>query len=215
MTAPRERAADDVELPVFVARPVGPPPWPGVVVVHEVFGLTPHIMRVSQRLARQGFATCAPDFYFRSGGPGADRSLALAAAVTPEQLRDDLRRSVEMLRAIGASPVGITGFCQGGSYAYRAALWDVGVRCAAAFYGGAIPDELGTPACPVLLIYGDRDERIAAEGIARVKEHHGDDVVMYPNAGHGFMRDGSPSYARDAATDAWQRLLRFLRTHLG
>jgi carboxymethylenebutenolidase len=189
MTVPRGSAADDVELPVFVARPVGAAPWPGVVVVHEVFGLTPHIMRVVQRLAHEGFATCAPDYYFRSGGPGADRSLALAAAVTPGQLRDDFRASVETLRAIGAGPVGITGFCQGGSYAYRAALWDVGVRCAAMFYGGAIPDELGTPSCPVLLFYGDRDERIAAEGIAKVKDYHRDDVVIYPGAGHAFMRD--------------------------
>ncbi|HEX4776927.1 MAG TPA: dienelactone hydrolase family protein, partial [Acidimicrobiia bacterium] len=62
--------------------------------------------------------------------------------------------------------------------------------------------------------FGGSDEWIPTADIDAVRAHHGDDVVVYPGAGHGFMRDGSDSYDEAAATDAWKRLLDFLSTNL-
>jgi carboxymethylenebutenolidase len=204
----------DIDVPAFIARPTAPPPWPGVIVVHEGNGITPQLLRFAQRLAHEGFATCAPDLFFRSGGSEATDYGSLVRAVTPDDLRQDLVASVETLRSTGASRVGITGFCFGGSVAYRAALWSVGVDCAASFYGTSIPSELGATTCPVLLFFGEKDPYVDAAAVDAVRAHHGDDVVVYQGADHGFMRDGSPSYEDRAASDAWERLLGFLRANL-
>ncbi len=110
--------------------------------------------------------------------------------------------------------VGITGFCLGGTITYRAACSSLDLRAAAPFYGGHIAQELGGPRCPVLLFFGGRDEYIPATAIEAVQAHHPDRVVVYPEAGHGFMRDGSDSFDEAAAADAWTRLLAFFDEHL-
>ena len=110
--------------------------------------------------------------------------------------------------------MGITGFCLGGTISYRAALSGLDLACAAPFYGGHIPRELGRPACPILAFFGGRDEYIPDAAVEAVRAHHPDDVVVYPDAEHGFMRDGSPSYHPAAAADAWSRLLAFFDQHL-
>jgi carboxymethylenebutenolidase len=102
----------------------------------------------------------------------------------------------------------------GGSVAYRAAVEGVDVACAASFYGGTIAQELGAPRCPVLCFFGGDDDYVPTEAINAVIAHHGDDVIVYPEAGHGFMRDGSPDFDEDAAGDAWSRLLTFFEQHL-
>jgi carboxymethylenebutenolidase len=102
----------------------------------------------------------------------------------------------------------------GGTYAYRAALWDVGVACAAGFYGSGIAQMLGEPACPVLLFFGGQDVWIPLADAEATRAHHGDDVVIYPDAGHGFMRDLSDDWHQASADDAWARLLGFFAEHL-
>jgi carboxymethylenebutenolidase len=202
----------DQALPYYAAQPVGAPPWPGVLVVHEGTGISPQLLRVCERLASAGFATLAPDLFFRSGGPEAADYRTLIGALRPDELRTDLTTAHARLRALGADRIGITGFCLGGSITYRAARWGL-VAAAAPFYGAHIASELGPVSCPLLLFFGGTDEYVPADAIEDVRATH-PDVVVYPDAGHGFMRDGSPSYDPAAAADAWDRLLAFLGAHL-
>ena len=204
----------EILSPRFFARPAADPPWPGVVVIHEGNGISPQLLRFCQRLAGEGYATAAPDLFFRSGGSEAHDFATLIGALRPEQVRADLDAAVDALRAAGATAVGITGFCMGGLVTYRAAIDGVDVACAASFYGGSIAQELGTPTCPVLCFFGGNDDYIPTEAINAVRAHHGDDVIVYPEAGHGFMRDGSPDFDEDAAGDVWTRLLAFFEQHL-
>jgi carboxymethylenebutenolidase len=204
----------EIAPPRFTARPAADPPWPGVVVIHEGNGMSPQLLRFCERLAREGYATVAPDLFFRSGGSEAADFATLIGALRRDEVRSDLDGAVAALRAEGATKVGITGFCMGGGIAYRAALGDVDVACAASFYGASIAQELGSPKCPVLCFFGDDDPWVPVEAINAVRAHHGDDVVVYHGAGHGFMRDGSPDFHEEAAGDAWARLLAFFGTHL-
>lgn len=206
--------AAGLPLPRFVAEPAGPPPWPGVLVIHEGPGISPQLLRLCERLAAAGYAALAPDLYFRVGGTLAAEYGTLMGSLTPAQLHRDLATAVGDLRALGADPVGVTGFCFGGTITYRAALDDLGLAAAAPFYGGAIARELGEPNCPILCFFGGRDEYIPPDAIATVEAHHPGQVVVYPEAEHGFMRDGSSTYDEAAATDAWGRLLAFLAEHL-
>jgi len=169
---------------------------------------------VCQRLAAEGHAAVAPDLFFRAGGTMAAGFAELMGALKPDEVQADLEESVAHLRELGATSVGVTGFCMGGLLTYRAALSGLDVQCAAPFYGARIAEELGRPRCPILIFFGGDDEYIPSADIEAVQRHHGDDVVVYPSAGHGFMRDGSASYDEAAATDAWKRLLAFFAEHL-
>ena len=206
--------ATDVALPFFFSAPRGDPPWPGVLVIHEGNGISPQLLRVCERLSGAGYAALAPDLFARSGGSEAADFATLIGALSPDEVQADLSEALGRLLDFGAGKVGITGFCLGGTITYRAALSGLDLACAAPFYGGHIPRELGRPACPILAFFGGRDEYIPPDAIEAVRAHHPGDVVVYPDAEHGFMRDGSPSYHPDAAPDAWSRLLTFFDQHL-
>jgi carboxymethylenebutenolidase len=205
-----------IQLPYFLSLPAARPPFAGVLVIHEGMGISAQLLRLAERLTAEGYAVCAPDFFFRSGGPEATDFTELIGSITPEQLESDLATGVGYLRDVGASPIGVTGFCMGGWFTYRAALWakDLGVQAAVPFYGGGIAREIADPACPTLLFFGGRDAYIPTADIEAVQQHHGNDVVVYPDAEHGFMRDGSPNYDEASATDAWKRMLGFFGEHL-
>jgi carboxymethylenebutenolidase len=204
----------DIELPYFLARPEGGRAGPGIVVVHEGNGISTQLLRVCQRLAHEGYMAIAPDLFYRSGGTEADDLINLIRSITAEQAVDDIVSAIGRIRGLGADPVGVIGFCMGGTLAYRTALASSECDAAVAFYGAQIAGELGQPQCPTLLLFAGEDQYIPVADIEAVVAHH-PEAVVYPEAGHGFMRDGSSSYDEAAATDGWKRMLSFLSTHLG
>ena len=210
----------DLALPILTAAPAGASdpagPRPGVVVIHEGMGITPQLIRFVERVAREGYVVAAPDLFFRVGGPESSDFGTMIGSVTPEQLQVDLATTIAHLRALGATSIGVTGFCMGGFFTYRAAKWaaELGVDAAVAFYGGGITRELGDLGCPAILFFGGADPYVPMSDIEVVRAHHGDLVQVYDGADHGFMRDGSDSYSETAAPDAWAKLLAFFGEHL-
>ena len=205
----------DIAVPYFHAHPATPPPWPGLVVVAEGNGMSPQLLRVCQRLAAEGYAVAAPDIFWRVGGSDPDRSMHRISEMRMRDFVADVSACVDVLRAGGCARVGVTGFCLGGRITYAAATWDgLELDAAVGFYGSGIDKKLGTPSCPTLLFYGGKDVYIPSDEIDGVRAHHGDDVIVYPDAQHGFMRDGSESYSPDAAADAWTRTIAFFGEHL-
>jgi carboxymethylenebutenolidase len=205
----------EIAVPFFLSLPASPPPWPGIVVVMEGDGMKPQLLRVCQRLAAEGYAVAAPDLYWRFGGSNPEGAGAeMFAQLQHADGRADLVEVVQRLRDLGATTVGITGFCMGGGYAYLAAISGVDVDAAATFYGAGIAQHLGDPYCPLLCFFGGTDEWIPRADIAAVEAQHPGQVIVYEAAGHGFMRDGSNNYDEPAATDAWTRLLEFFGREL-
>jgi carboxymethylenebutenolidase len=217
-------------VPYFVARPAADGDRPtegaidgaaangaGVIVVLEGNGLSLQLLRVCERLAAQGYVALAPDLYARFGPPDPEATMAegwFGKLRDEDALADLTEAAAELRERFGVSRVGITGFCNGGRLSYRAATSGVPVDAAVGFYGGRIAQQLGTPACPTLLFFGDRDEYVPMTDVAAVEAAHPGEVVIYQGAQHGFFRDGSPSYDEDAAHDAWSRLLDFFGRHL-
>jgi carboxymethylenebutenolidase len=207
----------DLTLPAFSVAPADAPvAGPAVVVVHEGNGMSAQLIRFCERLAREGYRVIAPDFFSRSHGIDPTDFGAIIGSITPENLKGDFAAATAALREGGASKIGVTGFCMGGWFTYRAAKWadDLGVSAAVPFYGGGIARDLGELQCPTLLFFGDRDDYISMADIEAVKARHGDAVIVYPGAEHGFMRDGSENYDEASATDAWSRMLAFFGEHL-
>src|SRR3954451_16126913 len=197
----------EIATPFFVSLPAAPPPWPGVVVVMEGMGITNQLLRFCQRLAHEGYAVAAPDLFWRSGGSNPNEEGRPYAELRHEDGRADIVETVGRLRDLGAATVGITGFCMGGGYAYLAAVSGVDVDAAAPFCAGGIAQNLGEPYCPMLCFFGGQDDYIPRDDIALVEKAHPEQVVVYEDAQHGFMRDGSENFNEAAASDAWQRLL--------
>ena len=204
-------------VPYFLARPAHATARPGaaVIVIQEGNGISPQLLRFCERLAREGYLVAAPDLFHHLGGPDPTRAGEQYPALRSEDALADIADVVAQLRAQGAERVGVTGFCMGGRLTYETAASAIDIDCAVAFYGGGIARHLGPLTCPTLLLFGGQDEYVPMTEIDAVRAHHGDDVVVYPDAGHGFFRDGSDSYVEDAAVDAWHRLTGMFAAHLG
>jgi carboxymethylenebutenolidase len=203
----------DLDVPYYLARPTSPVNA-GVVVIHEGNGMTLQLLRVCERLAAEGYAVAAPDLFFRTGGPEARPDyMEQVAALTRDQVLDDLAVAGAALRALGARRLGVMGFCMGGHFTWQAALHGDSYDAAVGFYGANIASDLGQPRCPTLLFFGGNDPYIPAPDIAAVAAHHRETIV-YPEAGHGFLRDGSEDYVPEAAADAWTRMRAHFQQHL-
>ncbi len=218
-----------------LARPEGEGPWPGVVMIHEVFGLDDVMIRQARHLGALGYATLALDLY--SDG-GARRCLTtIFRAVTSGTGRPfaDVEAGRRWLAEAPwcTGRVGVLGFCMGGAFALLCA--PRGFDVAAVNYG-QLPKELDAAlagACPIVASYGGRDRSLrgAAARLEAALERAGveHDVAEYPGAGHSFMNDAmaGPMLLRpvlrvagvgpdpEASKDAWARVDAFFRSHLG
>jgi carboxymethylenebutenolidase len=207
--------------------PVGPGPWPGVVVIHEVFGVNDDIREQVGRLAAAGYLALAPDLYRGLGKRRCLLATFKALFKGEGQAFDDIEAARAELagRADCTGRVGVLGFCMGGGFALLAA--SRGFDAAAPNYG-PLPKDLDlSGSCPMVASYGGRDwENPGAAGkveaaLTRAGVVH--DVKEYPGAGHSFMgRPNSDPFLRVArigyhapsAEDAWGRILRFFDEHL-
>jgi carboxymethylenebutenolidase len=223
----------DGRLAVLV-RPAEPGPWPGVVMVHEAWGLDDVLRRQADRLASAGFVVLAPDLYGDGSRLRCMRSTFAALEARSGLPFDILRAAREQLledRHVNGR-VGVIGFCMGGGFALL--LSSDGFDASAVNYG-MIPEdveEVLRGACPVVASYGGRDKQLVGE-VPRLQaalEANGvpHDVQVYPSAGHSFLNDAmnGPALLRpllrlghvgpepDAAQDAWRRIEAFFHTHL-
>lgn len=203
---------DGFALPALHKNADGPPQG-GVVVIQEIFGLTPHIQAMAEMFAAAGYEVIAPAFFARIDP-------AFAAPVTPEGIakgRDAVGRTPwaqvigDMQAAIDAlaKPAFVTGFCWGGAAAWAAAGRCRNVRAVSCFYGRAIIDMLDhPPKAPAMLHYGARDGSIPPADIERVRTAAPANTPIHIyDAGHGFCRRESHDYSAEASEIALKRTL--------
>ena len=223
--------------------PDGEGPFPGLVLLMEAFGLNDHIRDLARRLAAEGYATLAPDLYFREEVrvvPYAERervvdlmmrTIALgddaAERVKDDRVADDIAHALRALRAqseVDVERIGAIGFCMGGRLAFLAGCRQgAGLRAVVAFYGGRIVPllpEADKIAAPLLLHFGAEDASIPLPQVERIRADLGVlgkacEIHVYPGAGHGFFCDERDSFHAPSAASAWTRSLRFMAEHLG
>jgi carboxymethylenebutenolidase len=218
------------DLRGYLASPPGAGPWPGVVVLHEIFGLTDDIRRQADRFAVHGYLALAPDLYAWGATPRCLLATLRTLSSARGRALDDVNAARTFLaeREACTGKVGVAGFCLGGGLALLVA--GDGFDAAAPNYGHLPKDaeqRLAT-ACPIVGSYGGRDRMLkgAAGKLERVLTaadvRH--DVKEYPTAKHGFLYPHTGAvamaeplmvdYDAAAADDAWRRIFAFFAEHL-
>ncbi|MEO0949204.1 MAG: dienelactone hydrolase family protein, partial [Cyanobacteria bacterium J06641_5] len=223
---------DGLVLDAHFASPVGPGPFPGVVVIQEIFGVNAHIRDVTERIARAGYVAVAPAIYqrqapgFQVGYTAADlaEGRKYKEQTKASELLADLNAAIAYLKALPqcSGNIGTIGFCFGGHVVYLGAVLE-DVQVIASFYGagiatltpgGGAPTISRTPEIKGTLyaFFGTVDPLIPNEQTdeieAALKTHNiPHRVLRYEGANHGFFCDRRESYNAAAANDAWQCVL--------
>jgi carboxymethylenebutenolidase len=218
----------------YLVTPSGSGPWPGVVVIHEAWGLDPVMRKQADRMARAGYLTFAPDLY----SDGGTRRCLVSTMRAMLSGHGKAYADIEAARLrLADDPdctgkVGVIGFCMGGGFALAVA--PRGFDAASVNYGPAMRkmDDILTGACPVVASYGRKDVSLRGmagkveRSLTKLGVEH--DVKEYPSAGHSFLNDAmtGPRPLRPllkvtgfrpdpvAAEDAWQRIDAFFGEHL-
>ena len=227
---------DGLMMRAAYAAPADGAKHPGVIVIHEIFGLNDDIRRITGRFADLGYAALAPDLYDRGGS----RLMCVARTMmTLGRGEGDAFKDLDAARvflqrqpAVDESRIGVVGFCMGGGYALMYAI-RAPLKVAANFYGDVprTPEQLHG-VCPVIGSFGRNDRMFAPQGerleklLSQMNVPH--DVKIYEGAGHSFMSHNSgvlatigrygpmkAEYKHDAAEDSWKRIEAFFNQHLG
>ncbi|HET8618011.1 MAG TPA: dienelactone hydrolase family protein [Acidimicrobiales bacterium] len=207
----------------------------GVVVIQEVFGVTPHIEDVCQRLADAGWLAVAPHLFWRTGDPQLpdddfSQVRPHVGAMTADTILADVDAALAYIEGAGypREVAGIVGFCAGGTIALGVAA-NRQIGAAVTYYGGGILEgrfgfapmiEMARDlTVPWLGLFGGQDQSIPPDQVDRLAEAAAEaevptEVIVYPDAGHAFNRDGSAAYHEASATDAWHRALGWFADHL-
>ena len=201
----------------------GEPPFPGIVVVHEWWGLNDHIKYWSDRLAADGYAALAVDLYDGKVATDRDSAMAYVRAVKDDKALAILQAAHAFLASdprIRATHRGCMGWCFGGGWVLQQAIATPDLDAAVIYYGRLVTDvqRLRAIQAPILGVFGNRDAGITPQMVdefaaALVKagvEHH---ILRY-DADHAFANPSNPSYDRRAAVAAWMEVRAFLAGNL-
>jgi carboxymethylenebutenolidase len=221
---------NDRSLDAFLVYPESNQKVAGIIVIHENRGLNDWARSMTDQLAEKGYIAMAPDLLSGSGPnggktsdfPSSDAAREALYQLDPIQITSDLNAAYDYLKKLKScnGKVVVIGFCWGGSQTFRYATNQSGLEASFVCYGRAPAEGAGMDLinAPVYGFYGGNDERVNASLEATELQMKAADKtfdpVIYPGAGHGFMRSGESADATDqnkqARSDAWQRLLDIL-----
>lgn len=231
----------DGEIPAYRAMPDKKgAKFPVILVVHEIFGVHEWIQDISRRLAKLGYLAIAPALHARQGDVKTITEIRqlqrdIFSKIPDQQVMSDLDATVAWAKKNRGNikKLSITGFCWGGRIVWLYAAHNPNLDAGVAWYGrlmyapNAPRNELQPTMpidvaknlkAPVLGLYGGQDQGIPLDTVQRMqdelkKANAKSEIVVYPNAGHGFLADYRPGYNKEAAEDAWKKMREWLKKH--
>jgi len=227
----------DGEIPAYRAMPSSGNSFPIVLVVQEIFGVHEHIKDLCRRFAKLGYLAVAPELYARQGDVSKIENIQeiiskVVSKVPDAQVMSDLDAVVDWARKTGKGDAGrlaITGFCWGGRIVWLYSAHNTNLKAGVAWYGRLVGqtndltpknpiDLVGSLKAPVLGLYGGKDQGIPLASIEQMRAAlkaaaNSSEIIVYPDAQHGFNADYRPSYNKEAAQDGWKRLLEWFKKY--
>jgi len=229
--------ADGKSMPAYRAAPARGRNFATVLVVEEIFGIHEYIKDICRRYAKLGYCAIAPDLFMRQGDVTQIANIQdiigkVVSKVPDSQVMSDLDATLawaEKNGRIDSKKVAVTGYCWGGRITWLYAAHQPKVKAGAAWYGVlARPasdlqpthpvDTAASLKAPVLGLYGGQDRGIPLDTVEKMraelkKGSSGSEIVVYPDAPHGFHADYRESYRKADAESAWQRTLAWFKKH--
>lgn len=217
----------------YMAKRLGPGLYPGVVVIHEAFGLVEHIKELVRKFAFYGYIAIAPDLFFRENPTDPDDTVAVVqrmGGLPDARVIQDLEGAVSALRSVAtcSDKIGCIGYCSGGRHVLLFACNSKSLSAAVDCYGGRVVTEEVTPNqprpvidmisglnCPLLGLFGQMDKNPSPEHVAALEQElkkYGKEYEFHTyegDVGHGFFAPYRPSYRQAAAVDGWKRIFDF------
>lgn len=224
-------------MSLYVAKPAGEGPWPGVLVISDALGMTTDLRNQTDWLAYEGYLAVAPDLYYWGRRIRCMFTAMRQFTAGEGEVFDDLATVRDWLvdHEDCNGRIGVIGFCMGGGFALTLALQG-DYQASSVNYGDVPDDALArmADACPIVASYGELD-RTLSKAPARLREaleanRVPHDVKVYPETGHGFLNDhpsdemplwalvtgklASTAYHEESASDARRRIASFFDAHL-
>lgn len=206
----------------YLARPADDGSYPGIVMIHEWWGLNENIQRMAEILATHGYAVLAVDLYDDEVATSSSRASELSSNLDQDRAVGNMQAAVNYLRnQEDASQVASLGWCFGGGQSLQLALSDVSLASTVIYYGSLVtdPSRLETIDWPVLGVFGADDQVVPVDSVESFKASLDDigitnEVYVYPGVGHAFANPSGSNFAPEASADAWTKTLDFLDSHL-
>ncbi|NJO40066.1 MAG: dienelactone hydrolase family protein [Cyanobacteria bacterium RU_5_0] len=218
---------DGTPVTGYLARPAdATEPLPGLIVIHEWWGLNDNIEAMTRRLAGEGYVALAVDLFNAqvAQNPDQARAQVQAATANSELLNENLRQAYQYLETEQQAPrIASIGWCFGGSWSLNTALLlPDQLDATVIYYGGQLvtePEQLSPLQMPILGIFGSLDDNPSPETVQQFESALNSlgksaEIYIYEGADHAFANPSGTRYDAEAAEDAWQRTIAFLEQHL-
>lgn len=209
----------------YLARPDTPGRHAALVVIHEWWGLVPWVKEQAEKFAGEGFVALAVDLYRGQTATTPEVAHELSRGLPQDRALRDLKAAVDFLAnrpEVDPKRIGVVGWCMGGGLAIQLAIHEPRLAACIVNYGAlpTDPEAIQAIRCPVLGNFGAEDRGIPPAAVrsfeqAMQKAGKSVDIKIYPGAGHAFENpNNTRGYVAEAARDAWQRMVAFLRRTL-
>jgi carboxymethylenebutenolidase len=206
----------------YLAVPDAKGSFPGIVMIHEWWGLNDNIKDMTEELASHGYLVLAVDLYGREAATTADQARQLTSAYDLQVGIANMNAAVEYLESVyGVEKVGSIGWCFGGAQSLNLALNNPEMDATVIYYGSVTSDKerLASINWPILGIFAGLDQGIPVESVKEFEKSLDElgipnEIHIYPNVNHAFANPSGDRYAPEETKDAWQKTLAFLQETL-
>jgi carboxymethylenebutenolidase len=206
----------------FYAHPEQSGNYPGVVMIHEWWGLNDNIKEMARHLASQGYNVLAVDLYNGQVAEDSDKARELSSSVreNPAEAIENMKSAKIFLESQNSGKIASLGWCFGGQQSLQLSLNEE-VDATVIYYGNLVTDtrELAKLNGPVLGIFGSEDDSIPVSDVNKFDAYLDslaieNDINIYPGVGHAFANPSGENYAKEETMDAWMKTLNFLNENL-
>jgi len=211
---------DDIQG--FLAKPVDEGQFPGVVMIHEWWGLNDNIKEMAEKLASHGYVVLAVDLYNGEVAITSDQARQLITSFDTNAGIENMNFAASYIKENhNVQKLGSIGWCFGGGQSLNLALNIQNMDATVIYYGSLITEQgsLSNISWPVLGIFAELDQGITVESVNDFETSLDEldipnEIHIYPGVDHAFANPSGERYAPDESKDAWQKTIEFLESNL-